>query len=181
MSHPRIPPLFYKEDDMARTVGELVIYGTSGVCRIEDLRDESFAGAARRYYILRPLTETGNTRIYVPADNEALVAGMQELLSGEVLIDTVVNTPAYPAEEWPQDGRARNKRCKELLSSGNRECLIRLVKTVKGGGQTPTPAEESACLRAAAMLYQEFSLSLELDLPDMIPFLLGEMIAHIRK
>ncbi len=166
---------------MARTVGELVIYGTSGVCRIEDLRDESFAGAARRYYILRPLTETGNTRIYVPADNEALVTGMQELLSPDALLETAKSTPPYSIEEWPQDGRARNKRCKELLATGNRECLIRLIKTVKGSKQPPTPAEEAACLRAAAMLYQEFSLSLELDLPDMIPFLMGEISVNIRK
>ena len=162
-------------------IGDTVIYGTSGVCVIEDLREEQFAGTPRTYYILRPLAETGKTRIYVPADNEALVDGMHPLLPPAVLLQTIADTPAFPPEEWPEDGRLRNKRCKELLASGSRELLLRLIKTVRNGIHTATAAEESACLRAGAMLYQEFSLVLELEPTDTIPLILGEISAKAKE
>ena len=160
--------------------GELVIYGTSGVCRIEDIGEESFTGEVRPYYILRPTADTGNSKIFVPADNEALVASMQPLLSAEELLTLVGNTPAIARREWPQDGRARNKRCKEILSSGDRASLISLIKTVRTVGHTPTAAEETSCLRAAAMLHQEFSLVFEVTPAEMIPLILGETEPKIK-
>lgn len=165
---------------MQLTKDELVLYGTSGVCRIEDIREESFTGEVRAYYILRPTADTGNSKIFVPADNEALVGSIQRLFSAEELLQAIAETPAIPREEWPQDGRARNKRCKELLASGDRACLISLIKTVRTAGHTPTAAEETSCLRAAAMLHQEFSLAFEVTPAEMIPLILGETEAKIK-
>ena len=155
-------------------IGSLVIYGTNGVCRVEDLREESFTGEARPYYILRPTADTGNSKIFVPADNEVLLATMHEPLSAEALAEVIRETPAMTETEWQGDGRARSKRCKEILSSGDRAHLISLIKTVKQSGRTPTAAEDAACLRAAAMLYEEFSLVFDLTPADMIPTILGE-------
>ncbi|MBQ8174351.1 MAG: CarD family transcriptional regulator [Clostridia bacterium] len=166
---------------MQLTKGELVIYGTSGVCRIEDIKEESFTGEARPYYILRPTADTGNSKIFVPADNETLVGSMQRLLSAEELLAAIRETPAIPSEEWPQDGRARNKRCKELLASGDRTCLISLIKTVRVGGHTPTAAEETSCLRAATMLHQEFSLVFEVTPAEMIPLILEQTEPKIKE
>ena len=60
------------------------------------------------------------------------------------------------------------------MASGSREQLIRLIKTVLGEGKRPTASEEMSAQRAAAMLYQEFSLSLQLEKGDVIPFIMGE-------
>ena len=56
-------------------VGECVIYGSSGACRIADVRQESFTGAPREYYVLVPLS--GGSSVFVPTDNEQLVARMR--------------------------------------------------------------------------------------------------------
>ena len=162
-------------------MGDAVLYGTSGVCIMEDLREECFAGEPRAYYVLRPITETGKTRIYVPVDNEVLVGNIQPLLSAAALLETVRSTPPFSATEWPKESRLRNKRCKEVLASGDRSLLIRLVKTVRSEEHTPTAAEESACLRAGAMLYQEFSLAFELEQTDMVPLILGDIVAKPKK
>lgn len=160
---------------MQHNVGELIIYGTNGICRIEDIREENFTGVARSYYILCPTEGSCRSKIFVPTDNEALVAMMHELLSPEELLAVTRATPCAAENEWPQDGRARNKKCKELLVSGNRASLISLIKTVKGAGYKPTAAEENACLRAAAMLYEEFSLLFDLPFSDMIPVIMGKI------
>ncbi len=162
---------------MAHAIGELVIYGTNGVCKIEDLRNEDFAGEARLYYILRPVAESGKTCIYVPADNELLVGGMRELLPADGLLAALAEAGPYLGDEWPSDGRGRNKRCKELLASGNRTALIRLIKTLKteSATRTLTAAEEAVCMRAASMLHQEFCLSFRITPAEMIPFIMGEL------
>ena len=158
-----------------RTVGKLVVYGASGVCRIEDIREESFSGSPRCYYILRPLTEQGNSRIFIPADKEKLVGEMRTLLQPEEIYKTVEQTEPFSlSTEWPQDGRMRSKLCRDILASGDREQLIRVVKTVFGARKSPSAAEESAAHRAAIMLYYEFSLSLQLEKADVIPFVLGK-------
>ncbi len=160
---------------MQHSIGELIIYGTSGVCRIEDIREENFTGVARAYYILRPTDNTCKSKIFVPVDNEALVAMMHKLLSPKELLAVTRATPCIEADKWPQDGRARNKTCKELLASGERASLIALVKTISQAGYKPTAAEESACLRAATMLYEEFSLIFNLSFADTIPTIMGEI------
>ena len=156
-------------------IGSLVIYGTNGVCRIEDLREECFTGEARSYYILRPAADTGNSKIFVPADNKDLLSAMKKPLSARALAQIIRKTPAMTTGEWGTDGRARSKRCKEILSSGDRAALISLIKTAKSCGYTPTAAEDAACLRAAAMLYEEFSLVFRLLPTDVIPIILGEI------
>ena len=163
-----------------KTVGELVVYGMNGVCRIEDIKEESFSGNARTYYILRPNNEQGNNRIFVPADNEKLVADMKDVLTGKALIDLVGAVSPYAEGEWPSDGRARSKLCRETLAIGDREQLIRLIKTVYAEGRTPSASEESAALRASILLYGEFSLSLQLEKADVIPFVCGKRIPPIR-
>ena len=55
-----------------------------------------------------------------------------------------------------------------------------MIKTVSAPGHTPTSAEEAACLRAAAMLHQEYSLVLDVMVADMIPLILSKIEASIK-
>ena len=50
--------------------GELVLYGSTGVCRIEEVREQDFpsTGEKRLYYILRPLYE--DCVISAPVDSD---------------------------------------------------------------------------------------------------------------
>ena len=58
-------------------IGQNVIYGTNGLCRVEDIKEMSFiAGETKKaYYILEPLRTKAST-IYVPLKNEKLVSKM---------------------------------------------------------------------------------------------------------
>lgn len=164
-----------------KAIGELVVYGANGVCKIEDLREETFAGAPRLYYILRPMAEQGNSRIFVPADNEKLVEEMKSILQPVELFALVQELTPFAPAEWPADGRARSKVCRELIATGGREQLIRLVKTVGAKTKKRSSSEIAACNRAASMLYQEFSLVLDLVKEDVVPFLLGQMTPPVKE
>ncbi len=40
---------------MTPDIGTNVVYGTSGVCSVIDIREEDFGGGKKLYYVLRPL------------------------------------------------------------------------------------------------------------------------------
>ena len=55
-------------------VGEYVVYGMNGVCRVEEVGPMSLSGVDndRLYYTLLPLYTKGS-RVYTPVDNEKVV------------------------------------------------------------------------------------------------------------
>ena len=65
-------------------VGSFVVYRAEGVCRISDIKAESFGviGSKENYYILTPLNDEKST-VFVPVANETLVGMMRPLLSAE--------------------------------------------------------------------------------------------------
>ena len=53
-------------------VGELVVFGSDGVCQVESIGALDMAGVSKDkiYYTLIPLGKTGNGRIYAPVDGK---------------------------------------------------------------------------------------------------------------
>ena len=105
--------------------GELVVYGTTGVCRVEGVTCPEMPGEdrSRRYYLLKPLHQDGI--IYTPADSGKVP--MRPVISAreaEALIDAM---PAMPVEEnsnW-------NKRYREnmvRMKSGDLYEVARVIK-----------------------------------------------------
>ncbi len=164
-------------------VGDVVIYGTGGVCRILDRRVEGFAGSPREYWILSRLSEKERTTIFVPVDNEALVATMQTIIAPEEWERLRRNAHPFSEEEWSSDGRTRVKQMREVLGSACREALIRLIVTLGPAlldGAKCTAAEENACARATAMLNEELSLVFSIKPDEVIPYLLGRIDCAVK-
>ena len=157
-------------------IGDTVVYGTSGICQIAGREKKRFGDTEREYLLLTPRSSKNSTVIFLPADNEALLANIHAVLSARELSELIPTLTPFPPEEWGTDARARSKKYKAVLSSGDRLSLMRLVRTVFGNkARTPTASEEDAAHRAAAMLYEELSLSLSLCESEVVPLLLGEL------
>lgn len=161
---------------MMPNIGDTVIYGTSGLCRVTGKEEKTFGTLTREYYLLTPLAASQSTVIFVPTDNPALLANMHTPLSQAELAALLPTVTPFTDTEWGKDSRARTKTCRAVLSSGDRLSLLRLVRTVfsEAWGK-PTNSEEAAARRACAMLYEEFSLSLDLAPEDLIPLILGQI------
>ena len=56
---------------MRFAIGELIFYGESGVCRVEEIVKREFLGELRVCYKLNPVYQS--CTIFTPADNEAVV------------------------------------------------------------------------------------------------------------
>ena len=77
--------------------GELVVYGTTGVCRVESITRPNLTGADRNksYYLLKPLQQDGV--IYTPVENPKV--SIRSLISREEAEGTAValNNRSYTA------------------------------------------------------------------------------------
>lgn len=107
---------------------DMVRYGAHGVCKIEDITEKSFNGAAIQYYVLR-LVYNDTSTIYGPLHNQTLTQNMRKVLSEEDLRPLI---QTMPQEEslWIKNEEMRKARYQEILAGGNRADLIRMPKAL---------------------------------------------------
>lgn len=108
--------------------GELVIYGSEGVCRITGVSTQRIGETSTEYYELIPVFKP-NTSVLVPLRNEKLVAKMAPLLSREEIEALINDIPGIEAE-WIENENMRKERYKEMIASGDRRDLICILKTL---------------------------------------------------
>ena len=65
-------------------VGQLVVYGIHGVCRISQIQDRVVDRVSRRYLVLEPVNRRGS-QYFVPMHNPAAMQKVSPLLSREEL------------------------------------------------------------------------------------------------
>ena len=65
--------------------GDYIVYGTSGVCRVDEIKPSPFEGEeGRQYYTLTPVT--GTETIYIPVDSP------EEALAEKISLREVIET-----------------------------------------------------------------------------------------
>lgn len=80
-------------------VGELIVYGGTGVCRVEAVETPQQRGpeAGRQYYLLKPLYQDGTIRI--PVDSKVFMRPVISRQEAEVLIDAIPGMHAEACHE----------------------------------------------------------------------------------
>ena len=163
------------------SIGSNVIYGSNGVYKIEDIREESFCGEKRMYYVLSQLERKGHDKVFVPTDNEKLVSQMKKLLSEDEIYELVRSVPSEPME-WISDNRARSERFKEILARADRRELMHMTKTIylrkeemTAQGKKIFLSDENAMARAEKVIFDEFALVLDIEREEIIPFIMEQL------
>lgn len=108
------------------TIGDHIIYSAHGLCRIDDIRDETISGVTKKYYKLHPLENTLVT-ISTPVDNEKVV--MLKLLQKEEAL-AIVESFKQDGAEWETQPNSRLKQYSELINSGDRLQIAKVVNTL---------------------------------------------------
>lgn len=111
------------------SIGEVVFYGAQGICRIDCIETKEIGKLATDYYVLKPIFNT-NTAVFVPIDNEALVAKMQRILS-KVQAETLISAMNDVDVVTPENESLRRDMYKNILSNGDRAELLSLIKTIR--------------------------------------------------
>ena len=164
-------------------IGSRVVYRSEGVCVVSDIRSESFGliGRAEDYYILTPVSDNKST-VFVPVNNEKLVAYMRALMSAEEITE-MISELREQRMDLIAESRARNAAFKEVLALGDRRQLIIMLNTlaekteeIKAAGKKIPTGDLNALRRAEKLLYDEFSATTDIaGAKDIIRLLRGEL------
>lgn len=109
-------------------IGELIIYGSMGVCRVLDVGPLKMSGVnqERTYYTLSPLYQDGV--IYAPVDTNVF---MRPIITFEEAQQLIREIPQIGSKPCPEDGlRMLDAHYKETMQSHACKDLVQLIKTV---------------------------------------------------
>jgi CarD family transcriptional regulator len=148
-------------------IGEKVLYGIHGVCRISDTEERLVDRVKRQYLVLEPVDQTG-AKFYVPTHNAAALAKLRPLLSRETL-ESLLRSEDVKKDAWIEDENARKQAYRELIHSGDRTALIRMVGSLHRHKEAQALAgrkfhlcDENFLRDAEKILSAEFSLVLDI-------------------
>ena len=156
---------------------QYAVYGKVGVCRVVDCRTMSFGTAGEgEYYELSPLSDPGSS-LYVPVDNEKLMARLRPLMTRQEISDTLTGVPEEDVV-WIDEKSQRNSRFHAIVVGGDRYKLLRLIRCLYfrkqervAAGKKLAAADEATLQEGLRLVEEEFSLSLELPRNQVAPYI----------
>lgn len=158
------------------SIGDIFIYGSNGVCRITDIKEEKFGSEIKTYYILSPFFDKRET-IYVPTDNEMLVSRLKEILSKEEIIKMIKDIPSLE-NIWNDNINLRKEEFKKIIKSADRTALCSLLKTLHDrriilakSGKSLSVYDERFLKQAQNIIHGEIALVLEMKPDEVEPFI----------
>ena len=164
-------------------IGEVVSYGATGICTIEDIRMESLSRAGVRkqeYYILRPAA-TPTCTTYVPTANETLTGKMRRILTRQQ-IDAMIESIQGQQLEWIDDTRRRADVYGQIVSGGISAELLKLIgclylekKSRSRGGRKFCATDEKILSAAERMVSEEFSSALQIPQNQVSAYIAGKL------
>ncbi len=162
------------------SVGETVIYGAQGVCKIKDISCMQFGNEKREYYILNPIYEEKAT-IYVPADNEKLLSHMRSIITADD-IDKLIKSASKDELEWIEDDAKRKEFCEEVIKKGNRKELMLLIEMLylhweelKTQKKHFHIADERYLKEAEKLLHDEFAYVLGITRDEVPEYIMSKI------
>lgn len=156
---------------MRFVIGDLIIYGETGVCRVEDIVEKEFLGEIRPCYRLQPLYQS--CMIFTPADSETVF--MRHIVSNEeanFLIDSYKNVT--PIECPPASPRELSERYDKIIKLHDCAELIKLSVSIRAKRQSLiekkkklSAVDERYLKRAEDLLFGELAAALNMEKYEM--------------
>ena len=164
-------------------IGDQVMYGIHGVCKISDVEERTVDRKCVRYFVLEPSEQTG-ARYLVPTHNEAALSKLRPVLSREAL-DALLRSEEVRQDSWIADENQRKQHYRDLISSGDRTALLRMVRTLHKHKETLAAAgrkfhlcDENFLRDAERLLNTEFSLVLGIAPNEVSSYVLTALNAE---
>lgn len=110
-------------------VNDVVIYGSAGICKIVDIRDEKLGDEVNKYYILKPVFDEKNT-FFVPVLNENLTSKIHDILTYDEALEFAKKMRDIEPL-WIDNDKERYVTYKTTLDRGSREEIVSVVKALR--------------------------------------------------
>ena len=149
-------------------VGEFVQYGIHGICRVCDVEERVIDRKRVQYLVLQPKEQEGS-RYLVPAHNAAAMAKLRPVLTQEDL-NLLIRSKAVMEDGWIEDENQRKQYYRELINSGDRTALLRMIRTLfrhkeqqLAAGRKVHLCDDNFLRDARRLIDEEFSVVLGME------------------
>lgn len=150
------------------TIGDVIVYGAQGVCKIDSTQIKQIGKDSAEYFVLKPIFSE-NTSLFVPVENKTLTARMQPLLTADEARN-IINSASKAELIEAKDENQKREEYKNILSSNNRQRLVSLIKTInfeketrRRSGKRLNINDEQTLKKAELLLYNELALVLGVE------------------
>ncbi|MBD5097476.1 MAG: CarD family transcriptional regulator [Lachnospiraceae bacterium] len=145
-------------------IGDYIVYGINGICRVADITHPDISGADgdRLYYVLIP-EKARSSKLFCPADNDRIM--IRKVISCEeakqIIAESKTIEPLCITNE-----RMRDDSYKSVMKSGDCRQWIQIIKTLlirkkerEENGKKITATDERYLKMAEEGLYSELALA----------------------
>lgn len=161
-------------------IGDHVVYGIQGVCRILCQEERTVNRKKVLYLVLEPLGQPG-ARFYIPAHNQAALSKLRPVLSRQEL-DAILVSDEVRRNYWVEDENQRKQRYRELISSGDQAGLICMVGSLYRHKEAQAAAgrkfhlcDDNFLRDAEKLINSEFSLVLQIPVDQVQAYILAAL------
>ncbi|MEH7177602.1 CarD family transcriptional regulator [Neobacillus vireti] len=107
-------------------IEDLIIYSSLGICRIIDICEQTYNGITKNFYVIQPV-EDKNLTIHNPVDNDKVV--MLGMINRDDALK-ILDSFKEKGFRWIEKGHDRTKEYTEIVKTGNRKEISRIVNTL---------------------------------------------------
>ena len=157
-------------------VKDYIMYGSTGVCQIVDIRNEKCAGSGdTEYYILQPVYNNSMI-IKTPVNNQKVF--MRETITKADVLSLIATIPETETM-WINNDKQRSENFKAALRTGKSEECIKVIMTIylekkekTAVGKKLTKIDEDIMEAAEKQLYEEFAIALNISPGEVVSYIL---------
>ncbi len=161
---------FFKVGKIMFSVGDLVVYGKTGVCRVEgQCEKELLKNQKRMYYVLKP-ANSDNSVIYAPTDSDKVF--IRPIISKSEAEELILKIPQISEENGKRiltkeeyEEKIKTHRCEDLVGLTNN--LYNKKKSALENRKKPGFVDEKYMALAEKLLFGELAAALEIPIEDV--------------
>ena len=158
--------------------GHVFVYGTSGVCRVDDICVRDYGAGKKEYYILQPVFDL-RSNLSLPTDSPALSSHSRELLSEGEILENIKSLDGNTLE-WMKNDKERIEVFRKTLEGGTFGEVYVLLQTIYAHkkevaekGKKLRSTDESLMQRSEKLLFGEVAWVFGID-PKTVPDFIKE-------
>lgn len=155
-------------------IGDYVVYGSTGICKIEDITQLDIADSDKLYYVLVPDNGRGG-KSFLPVDNTKVV--LRAVISKEEALQLIDRIPRIE-EIGVGNDKLREEKYKELARQCDCESWVSIIKTIYvrkqqriAQGKKITATDDKYCRIAEDSLYSELGFAIGKNKDEMEDFI----------
>ena len=156
--------------------GDWVVYGIHGACRVVGTEKQLVNRKRTQYLVLEPLSHT-ESRFYLPLENPTALAKLKPVLTKDEMF-ALLASDEVRQDIWVPEDNMRKHYFRELLGSGDRVSVMRMITTLYryrdtqlAAGRKFHQSDDNFLRDAEKLLISEISLVMEKSIEEAKTYL----------